>query len=113
MLRLDVKKIIDNISNLFKKNKKALGEVGMNSYVRYSMYGFNHKHIVNPNEERYETTLTDNNGYFYDNHSFLQKVYINDQITEITFYMKSGIEARDHIKEIDIELERLCFNIIT
>jgi len=84
----------------------------MKSYVKYSMHGFNRKHKVKLNENHYEYTISDNCPYVYKNHLFLDSVYINEQITEITFYLQSEKSYKNYINEISNELERICFNLI-
>ncbi len=85
----------------------------MNSYIKYSMYGFNRKNKANINGNHFEYTLCDNDPYIYHDHPFLKSVYISDHITDITFYFLDGKEAKDYISEVEIELERICFNLIS
>lgn len=85
----------------------------MPSYVKYSMYGFNHKNNAECDGKQYEYTLSDNKPYIYSNHDFLDKVVIDKNITSITFYLKPGFSCKEYIKEIHIELEQICFNLIT
>jgi len=76
------------------------------------MYGFNRKHKAELNGNRFEYTLSDNSPYAYHNHLFLERVYINEHITEITFYLQSGKSCENYRNEIRNELERICFNLI-
>ena len=85
----------------------------MNSYVKYSMHGFNRKHKTNINGNHFEYTLKNNSPYMYQDHSFLESVYINESITEITFYLQSGKSCENYMEEISKELERICYNLIT
>lgn len=84
----------------------------MSSCIKYSMHGFNRKNRADMNGNHFEYTLSDNVPYIYHDHPFLDTVCISDYITDITFYLLAGKEAKDHIREIGIELERICFNII-
>lgn len=85
----------------------------MSSCIKYSMHGFNRKNKANLNGNYFEYTLSDNAPYIYNDHPFLESVYIGDHITDITFYLLPGKEAVDYIDEIAIELERICFNLIS
>ena len=83
----------------------------MNSKVTYKMHGFNtsstnsgFKHIVR---------LNNNSEYNYQNHSFLQSVFIDDEFKRITFTLLPDKNAKDFQDEIEDELEKICFNIIT
>ena len=85
----------------------------MSSCIKYSMHGFNRKNKANLNGNHFEYTLSDNAPYIYKDHPILESVYIGDHITDITFYLLPGKEAVDYIDEITIELERICFNLIS
>ncbi len=85
----------------------------MGSYVRYSMHGFNRKNKAEVKGNRYEYTLSENLPYIYHDHPFLDSAYINDHITEITFYLQAGKSYENYVNEIHIELERICFNLIS
>ena len=84
----------------------------MNSYVKYSMHGFNHKHKAALDGNHFEYTLTNNSPYKYCNHLFLESVYINESITEITFRLQPGKSCENYKNQISDELERICFNLI-
>lgn len=85
----------------------------LSSYIRYSMHGFNRKNKAELDGNRFEYTLTDNEAYSYKNHTCLDKVYIDDHLTSITFYFLEGKEAKEYINDVHVELERICFNLIT
>ncbi|MFR2368864.1 MAG: hypothetical protein ACLS8T_14395 [Anaerobutyricum sp.] len=85
----------------------------MSSYVKYSMYGFNRKHKAELDGNHFEYTLSNNLPYVYHNHLFLESVYINENITEITFYLQPGKSCEKYMNEISNELEKICFNLIT
>lgn len=76
------------------------------------MHGFNRKHKAKSNGNNFEYTLLNNFIYNYNNHSFLESVYINEHITEITFYLQPGKSCENYKNEITSELERICFNLI-
>lgn len=84
----------------------------MCSYVRYSMHGFNQEDPETINNTQYRYTLTNNAPHKYSAHPFLESVFINDSITEITFFLLPGKSAEEYLKEIGQELERVCFNLI-
>lgn len=81
----------------------------MASKIVFEMMGFN-KGAGNVNRK---VNITDNKGYEYEGHVFLKSFYIDDQFKEITFELKEGLEALDYLEQIENELERICFNIIT
>lgn len=82
------------------------------SYAVYNMYGFNVISIIGDGvEDCFQ--LKDNKPYIYENHPFLYSFSINDEFLRITFCLKAGFDAADYIKEIGLELERICFNLIT
>ncbi len=83
----------------------------MASKIVYNMYGFNVGDMAG--EIKRKRKFINNTGYIYPKHDFLNKFYINDTFTEITFEMKEGLEARDYREKISDELEKICFNIIT
>lgn len=85
----------------------------MGSYVKYSMHGFNRKNKAQFDGNHFEFTLSDNTPYIYTDHPFLDRVFINDQITELTFYLQSGKSYEDYREQIRVELEKICFNLIT
>lgn len=83
----------------------------MASKIVYNMYGFNVGDMAGEIERKRK--FINNTGYIYPKHDFLNKFYIDDAFTEITFEMKDGLEAKDYLKKISDELEKICFNIIT
>lgn len=85
----------------------------MESYVKYSMHGFNRKNKAESNGKQFEFTFSDNEPYVYTDHPFLDRVFINDTITEITFYLQPGKFCEDYEEQIRVELEKICFNLIT
>lgn len=83
----------------------------MNSYVKYSMHGFNEK---NPEDStKWVVNLLHNQEKLYQNHPFLYSVYIDDTVTSITFTLKPGISCKDYMSEIHLELEKICYNLIS
>lgn len=85
----------------------------MGSYVTFSMYGFNREHRASKDGNHFEYTMSENKPYVYKNHPFLDSVYIDDHVTEITFYLQAGKSYKDYMDEIHVELERICFNLIS
>lgn len=82
------------------------------SYVEYKMYGFNVVSVIGESVED-SFQIKDNKPYIYENHPFLHSFCINNEFKRITFWLKAGFDAADCIKEIGLELERICFNLIT
>lgn len=80
----------------------------MHNYIRYSMRGFNIKHP----RCGYKYTIKNNIPYQFEEHDFLERIFIDEHITSITFYLKAGLSCRDYLNEVHIELEKLCFNLI-
>lgn len=76
----------------------------MNTIVVFTMIGFNSKSR--------NITLTENNKYNYSDNSLFKSVYINDNLSEITFELQPNKTFEEHDEEIYIELERICFNLI-
>ena len=74
------------------------------SYVEYEIKGFNSKNDI---------SITCNNPYLYNNHKFLYSFIIKDDFTRIIFSLKKGLDAYNYLAEIEIEMERICFNLIT
>lgn len=83
----------------------------MKGSVTYTMEGF----TVKQRKEGFSRRLkiTDNKPYEFNNHSFLESFYINDNFTEITFNFKEGLEPKEYLNGVSDILETICFNIIT
>ena len=76
----------------------------MNTTIVFTMFGFNSKSR--------NIKLTENNKYNYSNNRLFKSVFINDNISEITFELQPDQTFENHEEEIYIELERICFNLI-
>lgn len=80
----------------------------MYNYIRYSMHGFN---IKDP-KDGYKYTIKNNISHQFNGHDFLEKIFIDEHITSITFYLKEGLLCKDYLNAVHIELEKICFNLI-
>ena len=83
----------------------------MNSYVTYDMEGFNMRD--GRSKDSWALTLIDNKEHTYESHAFLQSVHFDEHLTRITFTLKDGESWESHKAEISLELERICFNLIS
>ena len=50
--------------------------------------------------------------YHFENHGIIESVFIDEQFKQMKFTLLPGLEAVDYMKEIEYELEKICFNII-
>lgn len=76
----------------------------MNTTIVFTMIGFNSKSR--------KITLYANDKYNYSNNNLFKSVYINDNLSEITFELQPNKTYEEYRDEIHIELERICFNLI-
>ena len=76
----------------------------MNTTITYTMFGFNSKSR--------NITLEQNNKYNYSDNSLFKSVYINNNLSEITFELQPEKTYLENKDEINTELERICFNLI-
>lgn len=82
----------------------------MSSKVLYEMYGFNKDYFSG--SCRKKIIIDSDIEFNYRFHPFLKEVHISKEITCIEFVLQEGKEAKNYMKEIEDELERICFNII-
>ena len=89
----------------------SLNEDG-DSYIEYSMQGYNVNAEIGVNvTDSFE--ITENKPFLYEKHEFLHSFYIDSNLTKIVFSLKKGLDAWDYQYKIALELERICFNLIT
>ncbi len=89
----------------------SLNEDG-DSYIEYSMQGYNVNAEIGENVTG-SFEITENKPFLYENHEFLHSFYIDSNFTKIVFSLKKGFDAWDYQDKIALELERICFNLIT
>lgn len=82
----------------------------MSSQVIYRMHGFN-KSEAEANCKR-TVILKNNSEYRLNNHHIIESVFIDAEFKQMRFTLHPGFEAVNHMKEIEDELEKICFNII-
>ena len=83
------------------------------SYAAYKMLGFNTRaEIAGGNHASDSLEIMNNKPYIYEKHEFLHSFLISDDFSEITFWLKAGFDAADHLEKIELELNRICLNLI-
>ena len=82
----------------------------MSSQVIYTMHGFNR--LLRESDCKRKVTLINNFEYHFENHGIIESVFIDEQFKQMKFTLLPGLEAMDYMKEIEDELEKICFNII-
>lgn len=82
------------------------------SCIEYSMIGYNVNAEIRENVTG-SFEITGNKPFLYENHEFLHSFYIDSNLTKIVFSLKKGFDAWDYQYKISLELERICFNLIT
>ena len=84
----------------------------MSNYVVYSLHGFNTDYAVDNNQTEWAITLQDNHEHIYPNHPFLYSVFIDDHLQNMIFKMRPNVKCAEHLDEIEMEAEKIFFNII-
>ena len=82
----------------------------MNNYVRYALCGFS---AYNGDSKEWEINLQDNREHIYQDHAFLYSAFIGDHLESIVLKLLPNIRCIDYLEELDREVEKICFNIIS
>ena len=82
----------------------------MNNYVKYALCGFS---AYNGDSKEWEINLQDNREHIYQDHAFLYSAFIGDHLESIVLRLLPNIRCIDYLEELDREVDKICFNIIS